>query len=86
MDAKTGKAHWTHDLLAACWSSPLIVDGRVYICDEDGDVAVFQLSDIKTILAETNLLSPVYSTPIVANEKLFIATRDRLWVLQEGGK
>ena len=86
LDAKTGKAHWTHDLLAACWSSPLIVDGRVYIGDEDGDVTVFQLSDSKMILAERNLMSPIYSTPIVANDKLFIATRNRLWVLQEGGK
>ena len=86
LDAKTGRAHWTHDLLAACWSSPLIVDGRVYIGDEDGDVTVFQLSDNKMILAEPKLMSPIYSTPIVANDKLFIATRNRLWVLQEGGK
>ena len=44
LDAKTGHVHWTCDLLAACWGSPLIVEDHVYIGDEDGDVAVFKLS------------------------------------------
>ena len=44
LDAKTGKPHWAYDLLANCYSTPLIVDGNVYIGDEDGDVAVFGLS------------------------------------------
>ena len=45
LDAKTGKVHWTHDMFAAAWGSPLIVDGKVYMGDEDGDVSVFRLSD-----------------------------------------
>ena len=44
LDAKTGKRHWAYDHLAATWSTPLIADGRVFCCDEDGDVAVFLLS------------------------------------------
>jgi outer membrane protein assembly factor BamB len=44
LDAKTGKVHWTYDMLAATWGSPLVVDGKVYIGDEDGDVAVFRHS------------------------------------------
>lgn len=44
LDAKTGKVHWTHDMFAAAWGSPLIVDGKVYIGDEDGDVSIFKLS------------------------------------------
>ncbi len=44
LDAKTGKPHWTYDMLAATWGSPLIVDGKVYIGDEDGDVAIFRHS------------------------------------------
>ena len=44
VDAKTGKPHWSYDMLAASWGSPLIVDDHVYIGDEDGDVSVFRLS------------------------------------------
>lgn len=44
LDAQTGKRHWAYDQLAASWSTPLIADGRVFNCDEDGDVAIFDLS------------------------------------------
>jgi outer membrane protein assembly factor BamB len=44
LNAKTGKFYWNYDLLAACWGSALLVDGHVYICDEDGDVNVFNHS------------------------------------------
>ena len=43
LDAKTGVPYWTHDMLAAAWGSPLIVDDKVYIGDEDGDITVFKL-------------------------------------------
>ena len=86
LDAKTGKVHWTYDLLAACWSSPMIVNDRIYISDEDGDVAVFKLSSQMELLQETNLGSAIYTTPIVANDTLFMTTSNRLWALQEGAK
>lgn len=44
LNAKSGNVHWTCDLYAACWGSPLIVGNSVYISDEDGDVAVFTVS------------------------------------------
>ena len=28
LDAKTGQAYWTHDMLAAVWGSPFVVDGQ----------------------------------------------------------
>ena len=31
-------------MLAAAWASPLIVEDKVYIGDEDGDICVFELS------------------------------------------
>ena len=31
-----------HDMLAAVWGSPFVVDGKVYLGDEDGDVVVLQ--------------------------------------------
>jgi len=38
LDAKTGKKLWEHDMQAHIWGSPMVVDGKVYIGDEDGDV------------------------------------------------
>jgi len=78
IDAKTGKMHWTHDMLAGMWGSPLIVDGKIYIADEDGDVAVFELSPKKKMLAENNVESSVYSAPVYCDGVLYISTRDQL--------
>ncbi|MFN0052374.1 MAG: PQQ-binding-like beta-propeller repeat protein [Planctomycetales bacterium] len=85
LDAKTGRAHWTHDLLASSWSTPLIAGNRVYIADLDGDVCVFQLSSQKNLLSEFNVGAPVYGTPTVGNGVLHLATSTNLYAIQEGG-
>lgn len=81
LDAKTGKPHWTYDTLAAVWGSPLIVDGKVYLGDEDGDVAVFELSAKQNLLAENNVGDSVYSTPVVVGNVLYISTRSHLFAI-----
>ena len=30
LDAKTGQVYWTHDLFAAVWGSPMLIDGKIY--------------------------------------------------------
>ena len=85
LDAKTGKPHWTYDMLAASWGSPLIVEGKVYIGDEDGDVAIFNVTkDKHEPIAEINMGNSVYSTPIVASNVLYIANKTHLFAIAEG--
>lgn len=80
-DAETGKRHWAYDLQAATWSSPLIVDGKVYAADEDGDIAIFKVSSTMEKLAEMNVGSAVYTSPVFANGVLYIANRDRVFAI-----
>lgn len=83
LDTETGKPHWTYDMLANSWGSPLIVDDKVYFGDEDGDVAIFELSaEPQEPLAEINMGGTMYSTPIVANNVLYISTKSRLFAIQ----
>ena len=61
---------------------PLIVDGHVYIGDEDGDIAIFELSkDAKDPIEEINMGNSVYSTSIVANGTLFIANKTHIFAI-----
>lgn len=83
LDAKTGNPHWTHDMLAAVWGSPMVIDGKVYLGDEDGDVVVMQAGKEKKLIAEMNMGSSVYSTPVPANGSLFIMNRNQLWAIAE---
>jgi outer membrane protein assembly factor BamB len=84
LDAKTGTPYWTHDMFAAMWGSPMYIDGKIYIGDEDGDVAIMQAGKELKILSELNMGSSVYSTPVPANGVLFISNRNLLYALAEG--
>ncbi len=86
LDAKTGKPHWTHDMFAASWGSPLIVEDKVYIADEDGDISIFKASAEKTLINEVNMGSSVYTSPVVANNTLFVANRSRIFALETGAQ
>lgn len=84
LNAKSGKANWTYDMLAASWASPLIADGKVYIGDEDGDIAIFEHSESMKLIGEINLGSALYTTPIAANDTIYIANRNRIFAIQSG--
>jgi outer membrane protein assembly factor BamB len=86
LDAATGQPYWTFDMLAAIWGSPLVADGKVYLGDEDGDVAVFQAGKELKKLAETNMGSAVYSTPVAANGVLYIMNRTNLYAIANDKK
>jgi outer membrane protein assembly factor BamB len=83
LDAKTGQVYWTHDLFAAVWGSPILIDGKLYIGDEDGDVLILQEGKTKKVISEVNMGSSVYSTPVPANGVLYISNRNQLYALAE---
>jgi outer membrane protein assembly factor BamB len=83
LDAKTGQVYWTHDLFAAVWGSPILIDGKLYIGDEDGDVLILQEGKTKKVISEINMGSSVYSTPVPANGVLYISNRNQLYALAE---
>ena len=100
LNAKTGKPHWTCDLLSTCWTTPLIVGESVYVADEDGDVSIFPLSPdpnkavqnakdkrsgaIHEPLHQINMENAIYTMPVVANNVLYIANKNELFAITVG--
>ncbi len=84
VDAKTGKPFWTHDMFAAVWGSPIVIDGKVYLGDEDGDISILAADRTLKLIAENNMGSSVYATPVPARGTLFIVNRNQLVALAEG--
>lgn len=82
VDAKTGNVHWTYDMKAETWSTPLIVEDKVYIGNANGEIIVFRLSDKMEELAKNDMKGPVYSTPIIANNKLYISSQNYLFQIE----
>lgn len=83
LDAETGGHYWTYDTFAAIWGSPFVADGKVYIGDEDGDVAVFRTGKQMELLYEVNMGSAVYTTPVAKNKVLYIASRNTLFAIAD---
>jgi len=84
LNARTGKVCWTYDMLAPVWGSPLIVDGHVFIGDEDGDLCVFEATSKKhEPVAEISMDDSVYSAPVVVDNVLYIANRTRLFAIRK---
>ncbi|MBX3425589.1 MAG: PQQ-binding-like beta-propeller repeat protein [Pirellulales bacterium] len=98
LNAKTGERNWVYDMLSASWGSPLIVEDKVYIGDEDGEVAVFRHSADPNVAMQQdggmlepyygtrNMGNSVYSTPIVADNILLISNRSHLFAITPEGQ
>ncbi len=84
LDADTGEHYWTYDAFAAVWGSAFVADGKVYLGDEDGDIVVLEAGKEMNLIAETNLGSAVYTTPVARDGTLYIASRNMLFAFQEG--
>ena len=83
LDAETGREYWMHETKAHIWGSTFLVDGKVFIGTEDGSLYVFQHSKEKKLLQRIECSSPIFSTPIVANGVLYVASQTHLYAVKE---
>jgi outer membrane protein assembly factor BamB len=102
LDAETGKHYWTYDMKAHMWGSTMVADGKVYAGDEDGDFIVIAATKGKKlaqdkvrpggpeneaeVISETNLASPVYGTPLVANGVVYVQSNTHLFAFHDASK
>ena len=70
-------------MLSAVWGSPMVINGKVYLGDEDGDVLVMEAGKEEKVISQINMGSSVYATAVPANGTLFIMNRNELWALTE---
>ena len=68
-------------MLAPVWGSPLVADGKVYLGDQDGDVAVLKTGMEMKKIFEIDMGNSVCSTPVPANGVLYIMTHSELYAI-----
>jgi outer membrane protein assembly factor BamB len=84
LDAKTGKRYWTHDTRAGHFGDPLIVDGGVFVANDEGFVSILQLSKTYKLLGKREMNAAVFAPPVLANGTLYILTDHRLYAIGAG--
>jgi len=82
IDFKTGEKKWVFDTFAAVWGSPMVVDGRVLMGDEDGEMVILKAGPVLEELETKTFNSSIYSTPTIANGRMFVSDRSRLYAIK----
>jgi outer membrane protein assembly factor BamB len=85
LDVKTGKPYWVHETGAETWSTPLVADGKVFVCTKKSLVTL-AVGKEKKVLSDITLGSSAYATPIVANGTLYVCSQSYLWAVEKGAK
>ena len=84
----TGEKYWDYDTSAHIWGSVLVADGRVYVGIEDGFLVSAPATkefDPKNV-KEIDFGIPIYSSPIAANDVLYLATHTHLFAIAKTDK
>jgi outer membrane protein assembly factor BamB len=80
--ARTGKTVWTETLKGGgVTASPILVDGKIYAANENGDVYVFPAATSFKQLAKNSMDEKVMATPAVADNRLFIRGDSHLFCI-----
>ena len=85
-DEETGELQWMHHTYAAIWGSTFVVDGKIYIGDEDGEVAILATGREENLINEVFMEGAVYTTPFAKDGVLYVATRSELYAIEEGAQ
>lgn len=83
-NATTGKTEWMKRVGGNYFSSPIIVNDKLYNVDVDGTVIVMSMGDTPEVLAKNDLGETCRATPAVANGVLYLRTDSKLFSI--GGK
>ena len=81
LNKSNGQMHWRHEMLATIIGTPLVVGDTLYVADEDGDLEVLRASRIYEHISSMNHRQPIESSPIYAEDSLFIVSRQNVFAI-----
>ena len=81
IDITNGKILWTYATNSRIWSSTLVADGKVYCGTEDGELIILRTGREMKLVGKPEFFSPIYASPVVANNLLHVATMTHLFAI-----
>ncbi|MHC4439852.1 MAG: PQQ-binding-like beta-propeller repeat protein, partial [Planctomycetota bacterium] len=70
LDVKTGKLLWEHEFNDGFYSSPILVNDRVYMIDLKGRMQIFMMDDEFKRLGTSPIGEAAYATPAFVGERI----------------
>lgn len=81
IDAETGDVLWQDRAGGTYSASPVAADGKIYLCNEDGQTTVIAPTDSWKVLAENQLDAGCMGTPAPVGDSLYLRTKTHLYRL-----
>lgn len=85
LDAKTGEPIWSKkriENLGRCLGSPVAGDGKIYAASQTGHVVVLESGASLKVLSNNDMEENIVGTPGIADGRLYIRTRTRLFCIE----
>jgi len=83
LDVKTGHVFWEHEFDKGFYSSPILVNDRVYVIDLSGTMQVFKMDDEFELLASSQIGEDAYATPALVGDRIYIRGLTHLFCIAE---
>lgn len=85
LDAATGKPLKTARVpgTGSYYASPVAADGKVYLCNQGGEVTVVEATGNWKVLAEADFGEDIYATPALVDGRIYLRTAGHLYCLGE---
>lgn len=84
--AKTGKLVWQQRLGGSFFSSPIMVDGKIYAGNDAGNVFVYPAEPKFDLLATNDLGETIMASPAVADSRLLVRGANHLFCFGKATK
>ncbi len=78
LDERTGKLYWAHDVKERGYGNPLVVDGKIYVATDSGDVHILELSKTRKLIAKHEMDRSLIAPPVFANGVLYVLSNRSL--------
>ncbi len=83
LDGKTGKRLWEQEFDNGFYSSPVLVNDRVYIIDLSGTMHIFRMGDKFERLGTSSIGENAYATPAFVGDRIYIRGVRHLFCIGE---
>jgi outer membrane protein assembly factor BamB len=80
-DTETGEQVWEKDFGTTLYSSPMIVDGKLYIMGNNGVMHIMKAGRSGTVISEPALGEPSYAIPAFAEGRIYIRGDESLYCI-----
>lgn len=78
-DTKTGKLKKEHELNTEFYSSPIIVDGKIYLISNDGKMHIFSANEDFNLIDSFETGEKTFATPAFTDGRIIVRTENSIY-------